>query len=276
MSAHGMSSRQACRLMRLHRTVLTYKRLPDRNEWLREKLKNLAFTNPRYGHPMLHDLIRLEGHVVNYKRTERLYKLEGLSLRRKHRKKRAQGLRVARPTPAGPNEVWSMDFVHDRLVTGEKIKCLTLIDQYTREGLVIHVDRAIKGKDVAQMLTKLKWQGRKPKVIVSDNGSEFCSHAMAKWAQENDVRLHFIQPGKPTQNCFTESFNGKFRYDCLDANNFLSLQHARFLIEEWRRKYNEKRPHSSIGRIPPAEFARRFEEKKLNEKSRDQRLQVVV
>ena len=156
MSAHGMSCRQACRLMRLQRSVLKYKPLPDKNEFLRMRLKELAEQNPRYGHPILHDLIREEGHVVNHKRTERLYRLEGLSLKRRKRKKKAQGLREARPVPAEPNEVWSMDFVHDQLVSGEKIKCLTLIDQCTRECLALHVDRSVKGSDVARILTKIK------------------------------------------------------------------------------------------------------------------------
>lgn len=274
MSAHGMSCRQACRLMRLQRSVLKYKPLPDKNEFLRARLKELAEQNPRYGHPILHDLIREEGHIVNHKRTERLYRLEGLSLKRRKKKKKAQGLREARPVPVEPNEVWSMDFVHDQLVSGEKIKCLTLIDQCTRECLALHVDRSIKGSDVARILTRIKWEGRAPKVLLSDNGPEFVSRAMAKWAQENGVKLFFIEPGKPTQNAFTESFNGKFRYDCLDATTFLTLEHARREIANWQRKYNEVRPHSSLGRISPREFARRIEEKKLNEESRDQRFQV--
>jgi putative transposase len=167
-----------------------------------------------------------------------------------------------------------MDFVHDTLADGRKIKCLTLIDQCTRECLLLHVDSSIKGKDVARVLTKLKWKGRCPEVIVSDNGSEFTSKAMATWAHFAGVRLHFIEPGKPTQNGFTESFNGKFRFGCLDATWFLSLEMARKSIEGWRKEYNEIRPHSALGGLPPKEFARQFEEEKLEKRGRNVEFRV--
>ena len=276
MSAHGMSCRRACLLMRLQRTTMVYQHVPDKNAPLREKLKELAASFPRYGHPQLFDKVRASGMLVNHKRSERIYQQEGLSLRKKRKKKKGQALREARPVPANANEVWSMDFVHDQLVTGERIKCFTLIDQCTRECLALHVDHSIKGEDVANVLRRLKWQGRVPKVLLSDNGPEFISRAMSRWAQENEVKLFFIEPGKPTQNAFTESFNGKLRYECLDATCFLGLEHAKREIGNWQRVYNEERPHSSLGRVPPKEFARRLEEKKLNEMSRDQRLQVVV
>lgn len=272
MNAHGLSCRRACRLMRLHRTTFAHRPRPDRNVELRARLKELAEKWNRYGHPILHDMLREEGRLVNHKRTERLYRLEGLSLKKRRKKKKAMGLRQARPVPTSPDEVWSMDFVHDRLGSGEGIKCFTLIDQCTRECLAIEVNRSLKGEDVARALTRLKWAGRSPKALLSDNGPEFASRAMARWAQENGVQQLFIEPGKPTQNAFTESFNGTFRYECLDANYFLSLEHARAEVAYWMGIYNEVRPHSSVGRMAPKKFASRFEEKKLNEASRDQRL----
>lgn len=265
----GLSCRRACGLVEIQRTVAAYMPSPDKRHEEVEALRRLASKYSRYGQEQLHTMMRRDGWKINHKRTERLYRLEGLSLRLKRKRKRARHLREALPVPVTRDVVWSMDFVHDALADGKKIKCLTLIDQCTRECLLLHADTTIKGKDVAKLLTRLKWRGRCPEVLVSDNGSEFTSKAMATWAHYAGVKLHFIEPGKPTQNGFTESFNGKFRYGCLDTTWFTNLESARKQIEEWRKEYNEVRPHSSLGGKTPKEFARQFEQKKLDEKSRN-------
>lgn len=258
----------------IQRTVFAYVPKPDERAHEREALKKLAEQYPRYGCFILHNMMRNNGLLINHKRTERIYREEGLNLRLKKKRRRARHLREALPVPLKPDDVWSMDFVFDALVDGKKIKCFTLIDQCTRESLVFHVDSSIKGKDLVRILTRLKWQGRCPKVIICDNGSEFASKVVALWAQENAVKIHFIEPGKPTQNAFTESFNGKFRHGCLDANWFLTLEDARIKIENWRKEYNEIRPHSSLGGKTPKEFARQFVKEKLDSESRNMRLRV--
>ncbi len=263
VEALGLSPNRACGLAKIHRSVLVYEPKEDNRKDEREALKKLAARYPRYGSGLLHTMMRREGWKINHKRTDRLYRVEGLSLRLKRRRKRARHLREALIQPQRRDEIWSMDFVHDSLSDGRKIKCLTLIDQFTRECLLLHADTTIKGKDVARLLTKLKWRGRCPEVLVSDNGSEFTSKAMATWAHYGGVKLHFIEPGKPTQNGFTESFNGKFRFGCLDATWFVNLEMARKCIEAWRREYNEIRPHSSLGGKTPSEFALQFELKKI-------------
>lgn len=200
---------------------------------------------------MLYQLLKREGQRVNHKRVERLYRLEGLSLRRRKRKRRSGALREAMPIPAGPNEVWSADFIHDRIVQGGAFKCLTLIDHCTRETPDLYVARSIRGSDVVAVLERLRLCGRKPKVLVLDNGPEFTSVALARWAALHDVRLFFIEPGKPTQNAFIESFNGKLRNECLNQHWFATIEEARIVIEAWRQEYEMRRPHSGLaGRTP--------------------------
>jgi len=200
---------------------------------------------------MLYDLIRNEGTMVNHKRVERLYRLEKLSLRRKRSRKKLRHLRVALPIATRRDEVWSMDFIFDRLANGRQLKSLTMVDHCTRESPAIHADHSIRGKDVVEVLEGLHRRGRTPSVLVMDNGSEFRSQAMAKWASDHGVLLHFIEPGKPTQNAYCESFNGRFREECLDMNIFETVAGARLIIEEWRQKYENIRPHSGLkGRTP--------------------------
>jgi putative transposase len=247
----GLSVRRACRLVGLERATYRYQPLPDRNRWVVERLKMLAARYPRYGSPMLYNLFRNEGHVINHKRIERLYRLEKLSLRRKRSRKRLRHLRAVLPTPARPDEVWSMDFIHDRLTNGRQLKCLTIVDHCTREAPSLHADHSIRGQDVVGVLDGLWRKGRKPAVLVSDNGSEFTSKAMAKWAQDHGVLQHFIEPGKPTQNAYCESFNGKFRDECLNLNWFATVAEARLIIESWRKEYENVRPHSGLkGKTP--------------------------
>lgn len=220
-------------------------------------MRELAARYP-YGHQMIHDMIRNEWEEpVNHKRTERIYREEGLLLRLRRRKKKLRHLRVALEVPACPDEVWSMDFIFDRLASGRQLKILTMVDHFSRGLPDLLPKTSIKGTDVVQVLESLRVQGRKPKVIVTDNGSEFRSKAMAAWATKNEVRLHFIEPGKPQQNAFIESFNGRFRAECLDQNLFENLDAAGLFIREWKREYETIRPHSSLGGLPPAEFLRR-------------------
>lgn len=206
---------------------------------------------------MIHDMIRNEWATpVNHKRTERIYREEELFLRRR-KKKRVRHLRVALPMPTQLDEVWSMDFIFDRLANGRQLKILTMIDHFSRGLPDLLPATSIKGVDVVRVLENLRLQGRKPKTIVVDNGSEFRCKAMFTWATSNDVRLHFIEPGKPQQNAFIESFNGKFRGECLDRNLFENLDAAGLFIRAWKREYETVRPHSSLGGLPPAEFLKR-------------------
>lgn len=220
-------------------------------------MRELAARYP-YGHQMIHDMIRNEWHEpVNRKRTERLYREEGLLLRLRRKKKKLRHLRVTLEVPKAPDEVWSMDFIFDRLSSGRQLKILTMVDHFSRSLPDLHPATSIKGSDVVEILERLRTQGRKPKTIVTDNGSEFRCKAMAAWATKNDVRLHFIEPGKPQQNAFVESFNSRFRAECLDQNLFENLDAAGLFIRAWKREYENIRPHSSLGGIPPAEFLKR-------------------
>ena len=196
---------------------------------------------------------------MNKKRVHRIYKSEGLFLRTKSVRRRKHGavLRVPPPTPTQLNEVWSMDFVHDQLHDGKKIRALTLVDKLSREALAIAVDYRLNASHVVETLEKLRSERGLPGILSVDNGSEFTSRALEQWAYMNGVKIHFIQPGKPTENGHIESFNGKLRDECLNTSCFMSLSHARSLIEAWRIDFNHFRPHSSIGNLTPREFARR-------------------
>ena len=256
LSRFGLSARRFCRLTGWNRSSLQYRSEGREDAALREPLRYWAACKPRWGAPILHAVLKAEGLVINHKRTERLYREEGLSLRRKRRRKLPSVARVPLSVPRGPNERWSMDFIHDQLATGRRFRCLTLVDDFTRQCLAIHVDTSIGGTSVVAVLQRLALSGRLPKAITVDNGPEFTGKALHLWAQRSGVALHHIQPGKPMQNAFIESFNGTFRDDCLNQHWFGSLAEARLLIEHWRsHDYNHLRPHSSLGRIPPDFFA---------------------
>jgi putative transposase len=251
----GLSQRRLSRLTSWNRSTLQYQGRERSDTALRERMRHWAALKPRWGSPILHDVLRAEGMVVNHKRTERVYREEGLSLRRKRRKKLPAVARVPLPQAAGPNQRWSMDFIHDQLGDGRRFRCLTIVDEFTRQSLAITVDHCIGGAGVVTPLERLLAQRGKPKMLITDNGPEFTSRVLHQWAQHHGVTLHHIQPGKPTQNAFIESFNGTFRDDCLNQHWFSSLAEAGLLIEHWRKEYNQLRPHSSIGRIPPDTFA---------------------
>lgn len=257
MSVHGWSARRACKAIGLERSSWNYDPKPDRNAGLRVRLRELAAQYPRWGHPMIHDLLRRESRV-NHKRSERIYREEKLSLRLKHRNKRVRNLREAIPLPERPDEVWSMDFIHDQLFNHRWFKSLTILDHCTRESPAIGVAHSIPGTAVVEALEGLRLSGRKPKVLLLDNGPEFTSRALARWASLHAVKLQFIEPGRPTQHGHIESFNGRLRSECLSANWFGSIEEAQLVIESWRSQYNTIRPHSSLAGKTPKEVADGF------------------
>jgi putative transposase len=258
ISRFGLSQRRACRLTGWNRSSLQYQTQDGDDSALRERLRHWAALKPRWGSPILHDVLKAEGLVINHKRTERLYREEGLSLRRKRRRKLPAIARVPLPHADAPNHRWSCDFIHDQLADGRRFRCFTLVDDFTRQCLALHVDTSIGGVTVVDLLQNLSRSRGLPKIITTDNGPEFTSKALHLWAQSSHVHLHHIQPGKPTQNAFIESFNATFRDDCLNQHWFSSIHEARLLVEHWRNEYNHLRPHSSIGRIPPDAFALTF------------------
>ena len=203
--------------------------------------------------------------MINHKRTERLYREEGLSLRLKKRKRRPAALRLPLDRPQRPNQRWSMDFVHDKLFNGRKFRILTVVDDFSRECPLIEVDTSLGGYRVARALDQLIAQRGKPQVITVDNGPEFAGKALDAWAFGHGIKLNFIRPGKPVENCYIESFNGRLRDECLNQSWFTSLFEARQQIESWRVDYNEVRPHSSLGDLTPTEFARTKKEGQVNQ-----------
>lgn len=228
---------------------------------LRARLKDLANERRRYGSPRLKVLLRREGFTDNHKRIERIYSEEGLQVRRRKRKRTARGRQVKLvETPTRPNERWSMDFVSDTIAGGAKLRCLNIVDDFTRECPHIEADRSLGGERVCRVLDYLAWERGLPEEIVVDNGPEFTSLALDRWAHENGVVLRFIDPGKPVQNCYIESFNGKFRDECLNENWFVNLADAKRKIEAYRVDYNTVRPHSSLGNLTPEEFAAKHRE----------------
>ena len=232
-----------------------YKPKPDNDDHIRKRLRELAEQRKRFGSPRLHIMLKREGLVVNHKKTERLYREEGLALRRKRKRKGAAGIRVVMAPPQRINERWSMDFVTDNTVTNRRFRALTIVDDYSRECPAIEVDTSLGGRRVVSVLDRLSETRGLPEVITIDNGPEFAGKALDEWAYRKGVKLNFIRPGKPIENAFVESFNGRFRDECLNTNWFLSVKHAREVIEEWRRDYNEVRPHSSLKGITPREYA---------------------
>lgn len=257
--AHGTSGRRACRVVVLNRSTYQYKPGPDRNGEIRKRLQELASIRPRWGQKRLHVMLRREGHLINHKRTERLYREEKLSLRTRKRKKRASGLRIIRPAPIRPGQQWSMDFVWDQLAGGRRLKGFTLGDDFSRENLALKAALSFGGRRVVEVLDRLREEGWMPKVIVCDNGPEFTSRALDEWAYQHGVKIDFIDPGKPVQNPFIESFNGKFRDECLNEEIFFDLPDAQKKFDDYRRHYNTERPHSSLENKTPEEFAKEWE-----------------
>ena len=261
----ALSERQACRFLGVHRSLVRYRSCRPPEAELRGRLKELAERHPSWGSPRLTWLLRREGRVVNHKKVERLYREEGLTVRRRHRKRVARP-RIEMPTPRRADEQWSMDFMRDQLAGGRVFRLLTVVDHFTRESPVIEVDLSLPGARVAQVLDRVGGHRGLPRSIRLDNGPEFTGRALDEWAHRRGVKLEFIRPGKPVENAFIESFNGRIRQECLNQHWFLDLDDARRTIEAWRISYNTNRPHSGIGGRTPAEFAR------LNRREKQTRL----
>ncbi len=256
-----LSERRACELIGMSRGSCRY-RQKERNEAaLRSRLLELAEERPRFGYRRLHRMLRREKEngtakwMVNHKRVYRLYREEGLAMRRRKGKRFRSEARVPMVLPTRANQMWTMDFTRDSLASGRKFRTLNLMDGYTREALWIEVDTSLPGLRVVQVLERVAQERGLPAAIQVDNGPEFISRAVDQWAYANGVALHFIDPGKPVQNAFIESFNGKFRDECLNQNWHTSLEDARRIIEAWRMDYNTVRPHSSLGYLTPEEYA---------------------
>ena len=256
--AHEMSERRACKLIGCDRMTVRYRsRRPD-DPRLRERLRALAHERRRFGYRRLLIFLRREGFVVNHKRLFRIYREERLAVRKRCGRKRALGTRAPMPVPTLPNDLWALDFVSDQLACGRRFRILAIYDVCTRECLAAIADFSLSGKRVARELDRLiAWRG-KPGTIVSDNGTELTSNAILGWVGEIIVNWHYIDPGKPIQNAFIESFNGRLRDEFLNETIFTSLPQARAALEEWRRDYNTVRPHSRIGWLTPAVHAAQF------------------
>lgn len=253
-----MSERRALKVLEMSASSLRYQPVTDRNEALREKIVGLAHRHRRYGAGMIYLKLRQEGLRVNHKRVERLYSAAQLQVRRRRRKKVPVGERQPLIRPGAANEVWSMDFVFDRSAEGRVLKCLTIVDDATHESVAIVPERAIGGLQLIRILDRLAVTRGLPKVIRTDNGKEFCGRAMLTWAHSNRVALRLIEPGKPNQNAYVESFNGRLRDECLNEHWFVNLAHAKTVIEAWRREYNEERPKKALGGLTPAAYARQL------------------
>jgi len=251
-----MSERRACRVIGTDRTSVRYQGVRADDEALRERLKALAQERRRFGYRRLHVLLRREGHAVNRKRVQRLYREERLTVRRRGGRKRAMGTRRPLETPLAANRRWSLDFVSDQLTDGRRFRILAVVDDCTRECLALVADTSISGRRVARELDNIiRQRERRPDMIVSDNGTELTSNAILNWADETGVGWHYIAPGKPQQNGFIESFNSRLRDELLNETLFRSLPHARAVLEAWRCDYNEKRPHSKLGWMTPQAYA---------------------
>lgn len=254
----GLGERHALLVLDMSASALRYVPAPDQNVSLRERILALAHRHRRYGVGMIYLKLRQEGWMINHKRVERLYTQAKLQVRRRKRKKIPIADRQPLIRPWQANEVWSMDFVFDRTAEGRVIKCLTIVDDATHESIAIVPERAIGGHPLTRILDRLQFERGLPQVIRTDNGKEFCGHAMLTWAHERGVTMRLIEPGKPNQNAYIESFNGRLRDECLNEHWFTSLAHARTVIEAWRREYNEERPKKTLGGLTPAAYAQQL------------------
>ena len=258
MGAKGLTERRSLAIVGMSASALRYEPRPDRNVALRARIVTLAQRHRRYGVGMIHLKLRQAGEVVNYKRVERLYGLEKLQIRRRRRKKIPVADRQPLVRPSRANEVWSVDFVFDRIASGRTLKCLVMVDDGSHEAIAVVAEHAIGGDHLTRILDRICALRGWPAVIRSDNGKEFTGRAMLNWAHRNGVMLRLIEPGKPNQNAYVESFNGRLRDECLNEHWFTSLPHARTVIEAWRREYNEERPKKSLGGLTPAQYAKQL------------------
>ena len=254
-----LTERRACRVLGFWRSTQRHHRNSPGEEKdlaLKIRLRELAQERPRFGYRRLHVLLEREGQVVNHKRVYRIYRAEGLAVRRKARKKLTIGERVQKPQVSAANQRWSMDFMSDQLASGRRFRVLNVVDDFTRECLVMHVGTSITGADVARLLGDVVAERAQPAMIVTDNGPEFISKALDQWAHQRGIIQHFNRPGKPVENAYIESFNGRVRDECLNLHWFQTLPQARLIVAAWHRDYNEVRPHSSLDNHSPKAFAR--------------------
>jgi transposase InsO family protein len=256
MQTRGLTERRSLAIAGMGASSLRYEPRPDRNVALRTRIVALAQRHRRYGVGMIHLKLRQAGVTVNHKRVERLYALEKLQIRRRRRKKIPVSERQPLIRPGTANEVGSMDFVFDRVASGRTLKCLTVVDDATHEAVAVMAEHTIGGDHLTRILDGICSQRGKPRVIRTDNGPEFVGKAMLTWAHRHGIDLRLIEPGKPNQNAFVESFNGRLRDECLNERWFTSLAHARAVIEAWRREYNDERPKRSPGGLTPAQCAK--------------------
>ena len=255
-SEHGMSERRACQLLQCCRMTVRYASVRVDDTMLRDRMKAIAHERRRFGYRRIHVLLRREGVTVNHKRLFRLYREERLSVRKRGGRKRALGTRAPMLVPLQPNQRWSLDFVSDQFTDCRRFRVLTVIDDCTRECIALVADTSLSGRRVARELDQLMLQRGAPKMVVSDNGTEFTSNAILNWADAAKVDWHYIAPGKPMQNGFIESFNGKLRDEKLNDTLFSTLHQARVELANWRNDYNHHRPHSGLGWLTPSEFAK--------------------
>lgn len=267
MTEKSYSQRRACGLVGIAPKTFRYVSRRSDDAELRSRLKALADARRRFGYRRLHILLQREGIEVNHKKVFRLYREERLTVRRRGGRKRALGTRAPMTIPQGPNQRWSTDFLHDVLTDGRRFRVWALVDDFSRECLALVVDTSISGRRVARELDRVVELRGTPCMIVSDNGTEFTSNAMLSWASAVDVDWHFIAPGKPMQNAFVESFNGRLRDECLNEHLFRGLADARRILEAWRADYNHARPHTSLGGMTPKEFATRSKEDQIENRT---------
>jgi putative transposase len=253
----GYSQRRACRLVGLQPKTYRYASTRPHDGALRARLKELASQRRRFGYRRLGLLLARQGIRINRKKLYRLYKEERLTVRKRGGRKRALGTRAPMSIPQDQNLRWSLDFVMDTLVSGRRFRILTLVDDFTRECLTLVADTSLTSLRVVRELDRVIEARGCPRMIVSDNGTEFTSNAILAWQEEQEIEWHYIAPGKPMQNGFVESFNGRLRDECLNEHLFANLNEARQLIEEWRIDYNTNRPHTSLNGLTPTEFATR-------------------
>lgn len=264
MKMKSYSQRKACELVGIAPRVYRYQSIRGDDADLRERLVELSAERRRFGYRRLHILLRREGWEVNWKKLYRLYKEEKLTVRKRGGRKRALGTRAPMAVPQDKNQRWSLDFVSDTLVDGRRFRILCVIDDFSRECLATVVDNSISGTRVARELDAIAERRGYPCMVVSDNGTELTSNAMLKWQQDRQVEWHYIAPGKPMQNGFVESFNGRLRDERLNEHLFSSLPAARNMIEDWRIDYNTERPHTSLDGLTPHEFITRSQDQNWN------------
>lgn len=257
---YRVSERHACGVLRVPRATYRYRSCADPRTDLRMRIRDLARARVSYGYRRIRVLLNREGWAVGRYLVYRLYKEEGLTLKKRpaRRKRTAAMPRQEKILATRPNQIWSLDFVSDQLADGRRYRALTIVDIYTRESLAIEVGAGLKGADVVRVLNLIKHGRGAPQILFCDNGSEFTGQAMDFWAHQNQVRIDFSRPGKPTDNAFIESFNGTFRKECLSAHWFASFTEARQQIAAWRTEYNESRPHRALAQRTPSEFARQI------------------